>query len=526
MSTAPAFPSLSFLRQALFVLSLSILAAACDGLPPAADGDPAPEREPDACVPQTCDEDACGLVDDECGATIDCGPCRDEADVAQLMTVVDTAIDVFVDRSYMHDILPLDVDAIRQDAEETLFSVPPSATHGDNPALLAALGKTVRAFRNGHSAVFANGGCTALGGADSYTTKYGVCGHPLGETIAVSERLSTSPLDLAPGDVVTALNTLTGNAMTREILSRALCSSGPANEEGDRALAAGSLFAVLQPGDVLTVQGLDGETREVAVTTSGSTLADYCGAIPGTVNTFEPLVAAHLRDDGVAVVRLSRMILVQGEPGNISVTNEETWLQYIDNMIAQVKDAFDQVAPDATALVWDIRGNIGGASPLGFAIAEGLRGARQTPIARCFLRDFGTDPVTYSPTGDDYELSPDEDEPFAFAGPTALLIDDRAISAADYFALAVDRGTDVEIYGRPSAGAYGGGGQSTTIDQSRGLGLAFDPYRCNDPVTGDALETQVVVPDHFIEYAPADLAEGRDTVLEAAAAALLLQAGE
>lgn len=525
--SAPRFISLrrhSLPLAAAFVLAT---ASACvGGLEDPPDDDPTPESEPESCAPATCEEDACGLTDDGCGATIDCGPCRDAAEVAELMTVVDTAIDVFINRSYMHDILPLNVDTIRNDAEQTLLTTPVSEIYGDNPALLAALGQTVRAFRNGHSLLFASGGCSAIGGADANTTKYGVCGHPLDGAIAVSERLRTSPLDLSPGDVVTALNSLTGDRMTREILSRALCSPGTANEEGDRALAAGSLFAVLRPGDLLTVRDLDGETREVAVTTTGSPLVDYCGAVPGMGNTFEPFVDARLRDDGVAVIRLSRMTLFQGEPGYLNVVTEADALQLIDNMIAQVQTAFDDVAPNATALVWDIRGNIGGASLVGFAIAEGMRGARETPLARCSTRDYGTDPVTYSFFGPDYDLFPSDDEPFAFDRPTALLIDDRAVSAGDYFALAVSRGTDVELYGRPSAGAYGGGGQSTSIDEGRGLGLSFDPYRCNEPDTGEALETKAILPDHFIEYAPADLAAGRDTVLEAAAADLLQQAGE
>ncbi len=125
--------------------------------------------------------------------------------------------------------------------------------------------------------------------------------------------------------------------------------------------------------------------------------------------------------------------------------------------------------------------------------------------------------------GPDYDLAPDANEPFAFDGPTALLTDGRSISAGDYFALAVARGTDVPIYGRPSAGAYGGGGQTTSINDARGLGLGFDPFRCNVPDTGEALETQAVVPDVFVEYAPEDLAIGRDTVLETAVEALLLE---
>jgi C-terminal processing protease CtpA/Prc len=194
----------------------------------------------------------------------------------------------------------------------------------------------------------------------------------------------------------------------------------------------------------------------------------------------------------------------------------------IDAYMAALTDIyaaeFDKVREDAVAVVWDVRGNIGGASPVGFAIAGGMPGAHEVAIARCTTKVPGSSPPEFYELGPDYDLTPDPR--FAFEGPVAVLIDGLAISAADYFARAVRLGTDALLVGRPSAGAYGGGGAYESLYEPLGLIAAYDPYRCND-VDGRALETHSVEPDVWVEYAPADVAAGRDTVLETAVARLL-----
>ena len=96
------------------------------------------------------------------------------------------------------------------------------------------------------------------------------------------------------------------------------------------------------------------------------------------------------------------------------------------------------------------------------------------------------------------------------------------MSAGDYFVLAVHEATDARIFGRPAAGAYGGGGSWLYLDAAQQYYLSYDPYRCNDP-DGVPLEMRSIQPDNWVEYEPADLAQGIDTVLEAAASWALQQ---
>lgn len=164
-----------------------------------------------------------------------------------------------------------------------------------------------------------------------------------------------------------------------------------------------------------------------------------------------------------------------------------------------------------------MRSNFGGATPEALAIAAGMPGAREMEIAACTTRIAGTSPPRYAPTGPDYELTPGS--AFDFDGPAAVLVDGRSFSAEDYFARAAKIGTDAVIVGTPTSGAYGGSGATFAIEADTPLMASYDPTRCNDS-DGEPLETRGVQPDVPVEYDPEDLAEGRDTVLEAAAAEL------
>jgi len=188
-------------------------------------------------------------------------------------------------------------------------------------------------------------------------------------------------------------------------------------------------------------------------------------------------------------------------------------------MIDQAAAAIAPHIEEAVGVIWDARGNIGGASPVGFAIVGGMLSATPTPIARCTTRIEGTDPAEYYVGGPDYDLV--VDERVHVDVPAALLIDGFSISAADYFARAAALAApEVRIFGRASAGAYGGGGAGATLLAVPRLQVSYDPYRCND-LQGTPLETHPTVPDELLDFAPSDLAAGVDTMVESAAAHLL-----
>jgi len=435
--------------------------------------------------------------------------------VATLMAPVDTLIELMESQSYMSDILGLDATAIRADAEALI------SCGGDDPELaqLTALAQAMRAYRNGHSGLISTqSSCYDLGGADASTTRYGVCAKPYADHFVVANQAGTSnPLGLALGERVTAVNGIANEALTDWVMSGPLCGNGAGNAAVRHEHAAAALFNRVRPGDILTVVAVNGQERTVTV---GPPLPSPATCRHPAGPFHAPMIEAELRPDGVAVMRLRRFHLLQGEPGWIEVTSNEDLALLLEAMIGQIQTAFETVAPQAVGIIWDVRGNTGGASPVGFEIAAGMPGAVSVPIARCTTRIPDSDPVAYYHYGPNYDLQPTDT--FAFDRPTAVLTDGTSISAADYFARAVALGTDAMIFGRPTAGAYGGGGVGQLIDDERGYYLSFDPFRCND-IDGTPLETQSVQPHVEVDVEPADLAAGIDTIEETAAAWILAQ---
>ncbi len=511
-------PSPPLTLSAAFVLALL---AGCpppgtdvDGGVDADGGEMAPDGgvEPDGChegCESMCPAEACGDWENSCGDVIDCGSCLDDATLAALTATVDEAIALYESRSYMHDILDLDIPAIREDALAAL-----EREDEADPALIAGLFSVVRSFKNGHAGIYgATASCFDLGAADLGYTAYGVCAKPYEDDFVVTHQPGlTNPLGLSRGDRIVGLNGDTGADMQEAILSRPLCANGAGNHDVDHEHAAEALFGVLRRGDELLVEDLEGNVRTVVATAPNASVAP-CRFPAGP--TQAPLVSGELRDDGVAVIRLTRFTLFPGEPGYVSVQTEADAWVLIENMIDQVVEVFDDLEPTAQGIVWDARGNIGGASPVAFEIAAGMPGATETPIARCTTRIAGSDPVDYDVFGPDYDLFPSTT--LQTNKPTAVLIDGLSISAGDYFARAVSLATAAPIFGRPSAGAYGGGGQGAYVGAGDRFYMGVDPFRCND-TDGVALETRSVQPDVWVDYEPADLAVGLDTVEEAAAA--------
>lgn len=481
-----------------------------------------PDRAPDDKTGSRCTDndpctDSCGAaVVDACGVAVSC-PCRSEEEAEALMPAADETLSLLLDASYMQDVFALDAPSIRDTA---LFRV--QHTGGaDGLAALAGVAAVIEGFRNGHTSMFRTDvACRDLGGADHGMTSYGVCAVPFEDGFVITHQPgSANPLGLAPGERVVAWNGQRGVEMIDGLLATPLCSNGDGHHSGRHDHAAAVLFSVLRPGDLLEIVGLDGHSREVVV---GEIEAPWVECRFPAGPSAEPWIEASLRDDGILVVTLRRFILFAGEEGYIEVVTEADAVRLIDTMIAQARDVVAPYADRIRGIIWDARGNIGGASPVGFAIVAGMQSAVPTPIARCTTRIEETDPIAYLEAGPDYDIV--EDNRLHVDAPAALLIDGRTVSAGDYFARATALAAPgVRIFGRPSAGAYGSA-LGTTLASAPELYVTYDPYRCND-VDGAPLETHPTVPDELVDLAPADLAAGVDTVVERAAEHLLAAGG-
>jgi len=190
--------------------------------------------------------------------------------------------------------------------------------------------------------------------------------------------------------------------------------------------------------------------------------------------------------------------------------------QFTADFQQKILDQFNTVK-DAKAIVWDARGNYGGLTLVGLAIANGMPTAKATDISYCNSRVAKSHPSTYSSQKYAiYSVAPGG--PFAYAGKVAVLVDGLDYSAADYFPLAVHKATSIPLVGTPSAGAFGGPGPEENLSGPPAMEFDIDVNHCLDAQTDQPLETHAATPDFTVEYEPADLAKGVDTVLEAGVA--------
>lgn len=451
----------------------------------------------------------CGDVYDDSGVRYDCGACRSEERIDALMDDVNTAISRWFDYGYMQDVIAIDVPSIRVGARERI-----ARTEGsEERALLRAIWHVAQAFKNGHSGVYRTDAlCRNRGGADTGYSSYGVCAKPFEDHFVVTHQPGgSSPLGLLHGDQIMAYNGMGGSQMITAILDNPICGFAPTHEDGEQEMAAESLFSILKKGDKLSIKSFDGSTRDVVVSDDG--IAPASCLFPRDAQP-DQWFNVTVRADDIAVFRITRFTLRPGEPGYVEANSEETIARLIENMTQQLEEAIEALPGSTKGVVWDIRGNTGGVSPVGFAIASGMQGARAVEIARCTTKVTGTIPSQFLESGPNYDLTPSER--LSAGVPAALLIDGMSISAADYFARAVSLGTDARIFGRPSLGAFGGVAGSIALPNAAQISIAFDVFKCNDS-DGLPLETQPVQPHEKVEYDPVDLTQGIDTVLERAA---------
>lgn len=460
------------------------------------------------CEPLECAADDCGEVTNECGELLDCGVCVDEARLEVLATWVDDYVQQIRERSFAQSVVDYDPDRLSTEARQIIRD-----GQASDASFVSALRHAMLESHIGHATFYeaTSYTCTAIDGAgDGGASRYGACAVPHRDGVLISVAEDGNALGLSPGDLVTAVDGVGGDALFDWSLNRPVCSGGAASEQARLEEAARSFFAALPVGAQLTVRAPDGVERTVEVPAPSALDWLYCRDALGRDTNH--VARAELRDDGVAVIHLPGFVPLGGfDP------NTDPWAQ-MEALEDDILAEFDSVKDDATAIIWDVRGNIGGASPVGFTIAGGMPGATEVAIARCTTRIPNTQPPEYNHAGPDYDLT--INDKFAFDGPVAVLTDGRTISAGDYFARAVALGTDAVLVGTPTSGAYGGSGATFPIAGELGLVAAYDPFRCNDAL-GDPLETRGVEPHHTVEYDPMDLAAGVDTVLEHAAAELL-----
>jgi C-terminal processing protease CtpA/Prc len=357
------------------------------------------------------------------------------------------------------------------------------------------------AFRDGHIAAFLTDTCDSPDHPLYFTSFQDACTQPYGDHVVVTKVGAANPLGLAPGDEILSWNGLQGAALEDAVVHAPLCASASASRSARRFLAGTSLLAVVQPGDTLGVRHLDGAEETITVGAL-QPVSIGCRNPTGTARAY--VVQASWLDEAAGIALIDVPSLHPGTPGT-AAQQLAALRQLFVNALADV--------PGAQARIWDLRGNTGGYPAMGLYLAEGLASVEPQALADCASRVPGSEPFEAGTTHDMDVVS----QGFAFTGVDIVLTDGLTHSAGDWFAYAMkaSAGSTAMLMGAPTSGAFGAGLLAGPVTPSSTLYQVVSPLRCTD-LAGMPLEGRGVTPHVAVELEPADLAQGKDTVLERA----------
>ena len=405
--------------------------------------------------------------------------------------------------------MPIDAAAIEADARSAILQ-----GDGSDASYYRAMRAIHRAVPQGHQGL-SNNRCNTPEMYGATSSRFGVCARPYQDHLIVTFVRAGNALGLAAGDRIIRAGEDTGEAILEAAAARPLCGTSAPSEAFRKGEAATSFFGSVPAAMELEVQPVSGAAYTLTVPDTHDATPTNCQDPLGRDMSFN--AQSYLRPDGIGVVRVPRFFPL-GFSLPVNPTQQEID-ELINTMMQAVVDAFDQVK-SAPQLIWDARSNFGGVTLVGLEIAGGMPTATQTTLSSCQVRVPYSDPPAFSGGTAFYSVTPGGQ--LAYSGEVAVLIDQLDYSAADYFPLAVRRATSTLLVGSPTAGAFGGVGPSFDIPAMPPMFASADPFKCSDAM-GTPLEGSSVMPDMVVEYEPTDLAAGIDTVMEAAASALLSQ---
>ncbi len=192
------------------------------------------------------------------------------------------------------------------------------------------------------------------------------------------------------------------------------------------------------------------------------------------------------------------------EPGRVEARRLASGVAYIKfgQWVAPADRRFNEELEkmrDAPALVIDLRGNGGG----------------QTDVLLNIAGNFFAEPTYYGGLRtragalDKYST---RKPARPYAGPVAILADERSASASETFSLFMQEVGRAAVVGRQTAGST----HNARVRQMRGGGTLTYSIRVYITPRGRDPEGVGVVPDEIIPLTLSDLRRGRDAVLEAA----------
>lgn len=438
--------------------------------------------------------------------------CRDEvcADPTERQKTQAAAVATFAEALAESSAWPkvVDLEAVKKTARTMIMK-----GDGTDAPYFAAAWYTLNQYPQGHQGLYSSDKsvCGKLL-PQQQASRFGVCGRPSKDGLAVTYAAAGNKLGLAVGDVVVTAGADSGDAIFEASFARPTCGGTFPAASGRRYSGAASFFGNVPVGTKLKIKNAAGAIREITVPTESDAKVTDC--TDPFVRSRAIYAEAKVRPDGVAVIRLPSFFpFDKAFPSTQSETDK-----LVAEYQAEIVKVFESVK-SAPGIIWDARGNSGGISKVGLAIVSGFPSAKAKNISYCRLRTPGTSPPAYDFSKyAEYAVTPGG--PFAYTGKVAVVTDGIAYSAGDYFPLAALEGSDAPVVGSASAGAYGATSGSIDVAGLPKLVANFDANGCFDAATNTNLEASPPAPTVPVEYEQADLAAGRDTIVEAAVKAL------
>ncbi|PRQ08768.1 hypothetical protein [Enhygromyxa salina] len=409
-----------------------------------------------------------------------------------------------------------------------------SLGEGDDYTFAKAIYSIYRAVPFGHSAI----GLGPLDWSQCYDPNgfaplrgnswYGVCARSAGDASIVTFADEINPMGLTPGDRVVAIirgdEIWEGPDMLERISYEPLCDGGIPSESGRADYNALHVFAVIKPGDAIEVLHPDQSLEVIDVPERGDQISCFD---PFRREERGELFASHQREDGVVVIILPTLGSHADHPfpQPLSFQGYRDWnaeaIELLNEDLAQYNDI--------AGIVWDIRGNRGGSAEYGMGIFGSL-GDVAGGLGECHARIIASSPPEFSDAVEypfPYQIFVDDPLPtLNFDGEQVIVADGMSVSAADWLLYRAAE-LEIPIYGHGGTGAYGYQTGPSYVTQSwapvEGEHTGIDSYvsgaRCLDS-EGESLEGYAPVTVE-LDYDPQDLADGIDTLIEAAVADIL-----
>lgn len=188
-----------------------------------------------------------------------------------------------------------------------------------------------------------------------------------------------------PGDAIVQVNNEAAPAMFETALRRSISGAGSASASHRRTLGAVSLFAGLPEGSQLVVVALDGARRTVNAPARVPDARLDCTDPMGREYLFE--VRATIRPDGIGVFRLPGFFL-HNPPPNTTFEEQRSPAARHDPQRVQAVEV-------GAGIVWDLRANGGGMTPVAYDIMAGTPGTSVVATHTCKARVSVVEPPTF-----------------------------------------------------------------------------------------------------------------------------------